>query len=62
MMVPTFNGRPIISNSSFKRVKGIDLEVLNRFSQNITDEKVSLINKITDNTYNSAKELFLLNE
>tara|TARA_Y100000996_G_scaffold297396_1_gene235447 strand:+ start:116 stop:1132 length:1017 start_codon:yes stop_codon:yes gene_type:complete len=62
MMVPTFNGRPIISNSSFKRVKGIDLEVLNRFSENITDEKVSLINKITDNTYNSAKELFLLNE
>ena len=61
-MVPTFNGRPIISNSSFKRVKGIDLEVLNRFSENITDEKVSLINKITDNTYNSAKELFLLNE
>ena len=61
-MVPTFNGRPIISNSSFKRVKGIDLEVLNRFFENITDEKVSLINKITDNTYNSAKELFLLNE
>ena len=61
-MVPTFNGRPIISNSSFKRGKGIDLEVLNRFSENITDENVSLINKITDNTYNSAKELFLLNE